>query len=161
MKLLLELHYLPSIVYCAKLAAFSHILIEQHENYQKGSYRNRCHIAVANGLLRLSIPLQKGKNEQQNIRDVKIAYDENWQMQHWRSIQSAYSNSPFFEHYAFYFESFYQRSYTYLFDFNWALLEQALSILGLDKALELTTEYQTFPPKNVLDSRNHISPKKP
>lgn len=159
MQILLELHYLPCLEYFAKLARFSQVLIEQCENYQKGSYRNRCHIAGANGLMRLSIPLQKGKNEQQNIRAVKIAYDENWQMQHWRSISSAYNNSPFFEHYAFFLEPFFQKKYTYLFDFNLALLEKLNQILGWNITINLTDNFQTILPKNTLDNRNHISPK--
>ena len=72
---IIELQYFPSISFFAILLQFDQILIEQHDNYQKRTYRNRCHIASANGLLRLSVPLEKGKNNQQTIRDVKIAND--------------------------------------------------------------------------------------
>ena len=94
--LLIEAQYLPSIQFFSKLTRFSTLLLEAHENYQKGSYRNRCHIAGANGLMRLSIPLRKGKNEQLPIQKTLISYDEPWITQHWQSIRSAYGNAPFF-----------------------------------------------------------------
>lgn len=139
---------------------YDKIYIEQHENYLKRSYRNRCHIAGANGLLRLSIPLRKGKNERQNIRQTKISYDENWQAHHWQSIKSAYSNAPFFDYYADelapYFE---QQQQEYLFDWNWGLLQEVIALMGIAPNLELTETYQTSLPDTILNFRNGVSPK--
>jgi hypothetical protein len=61
MSALIELQYFPPVTYFSILLKHKNVWIEQLENYQKGSYRNRCHIATANGLLRLSVPLEKGK----------------------------------------------------------------------------------------------------
>ncbi|NJL75083.1 MAG: WbqC family protein [Saprospiraceae bacterium] len=91
----LESHYFPCIQYFTKLMIADIAYIEQHEHYVKGSYRNRCHIAGANSMLRLSVPLQKGKNQQMPIKEVRIAYDEPWQNQHWMTLQSAYRKAPF------------------------------------------------------------------
>ena len=121
MPILLETQYLPSIQYCSKFCSADPVVIEQHENYRKGTYRNRSHIASANGLLRLTIPLQKGKNQQQNIRTVRIAYNQPWQAQHWTSIQSAYGNSPFFEFYADELQPFFKKKETFLWDWNFQL----------------------------------------
>ena len=93
---LLEAQYLPNVQYFSKLVQIPSLVLEAHENYQKGSYRNRCHIAGANGLMRLSIPLRKGKNEQLSIQKTEISYDEPWTSQHWHSIRSAYGNAPYF-----------------------------------------------------------------
>ena len=109
--ILLEIQYLPSLQYVSKLLQCPKIYLEQHENYSKGSYRNRCHIAGAQGLQRLSIPLEGGKHQQQPIREVRISNDESWQSQHWTSIKSAYGKSPFFEHYADVFLPFYKKEY--------------------------------------------------
>ncbi|NJN78366.1 MAG: WbqC family protein [Saprospiraceae bacterium] len=100
MNALIESQYFPPLAYFSVLLKHEKVWIEQFENYQKGSYRNRCHIATANGLLRLSIPLEKGKNNQTCIKEVKIHNDTNWQIQHWRAIKSAYGNAPYFEYYA-------------------------------------------------------------
>ena len=101
--ILLELQYLPPIQYFTKFFQHENVVIEQYEHYIKRSYRNRCHIATSHGIQRLSIPLKKGKNEQQSIRKVQIAYGESWQKNHWSAILAAYSNAPFFEHYEEYF----------------------------------------------------------
>ncbi len=156
---LLELHYLPCIQYFTKFYLHSRVWIEQHEHYQKGSYRNRAHIASANGLLRLSIPLVKGKHQQQNIREVRIAYDEPWPTQHWQSIRSAYGNAPFFEYYSEHLQPIFHKRPTFLFDFNLELLQTLLGLLSIDCPVTLSTEYYKNIPDDWKDYRNLISPK--
>ncbi|MEM9991931.1 MAG: WbqC family protein, partial [Bacteroidota bacterium] len=129
--ILLETQYFPPIQYFSKLLAYPTIFLEQHENYLKGSYRNRCHIVGANGMQRLSIPLQRGKNEQLPIREVRISYSENWQNQHWTSIRSAYGRAPFFEYFADDVERFFKKKYHFLFDLNEALLAFMLTTLQI------------------------------
>ncbi|MFK7807978.1 MAG: WbqC family protein [Saprospiraceae bacterium] len=161
MSLLIELQYLPPVQYFAKFAQYESVLLEQKENYTKGSYRNRCYIAGANGVLLLSIPLEKGKNEQQNIRQTRIANDKGlWQNQHWRAIRSAYGNSPFFDYYADGLESFYKKEYEYLFDFSLDLLKWLLEKLRLETTIKFTETYEKEVAGNIADWRNGIHPKK-
>jgi len=159
MPVLLEIQYLPPVQYLTKLAGGEPIFIEQWEHYQKGTYRNRCHIAAANGLTRLTIPLIKGKNEQQAIREVRIAYYEPWQRQHWQSIRSAYGNAPFYEFYADALQPFYEKPFPFLFDFNLELLQTLLKLLRMDVNLQLTDAYAETPPAGWTDLRNAIHPK--
>ncbi len=119
---LLPIAYLPPVSWCVAAWKQEKIAIEAHEHYQKGSLRNRCYIAGPNGVQRLSIPLLKGKHQQTPIREVRIASDQDWQRQHWRSIRTAYGNAPFFEHYADELAPFFERRYTFLFDYNLDLL---------------------------------------
>jgi hypothetical protein len=156
---LLELHYLPSIQYVSKLLQYPKVVLEQHENYSKGSYRNRCHLASSAGLLRLSLPLAGGKNQQQPIREVKLKYDEPWQSQHWTAIKSAYGKSPFFEHYEHQFLPIFQKKYLYLWEWNWDLLQVILDIISLEKNIQLTDQFEKEPIDGIVDFRNKISPK--
>ena len=158
--IILELQYLPPLQYFTKFVKYEQVSIEQHENYIKGSYRNRCYIYGSHGPLRLSIPLLKGKNEQQNIREVQIASREAWEAHHWQSIQSAYGNAPFFEFYADDFRPVFEKKHKYLFDLNWQLLELILPFLGLDTFPKLTSEYQKAYLAPNFDFRNGIFPKK-
>ena len=155
----IEAHYLPSIQYFSKLAHYPMVWIEQHEHYEKRSYRNRCHIAGSNGLIRLSIPLLKGKNQQQNIQDTQIAFHEPWMSQHWSSIQSAYGNAPFFEYYAEALGSLYQQPIHSLFQWNLKLLELLLRFIPLETTIQLTETYQKVIPEPIADLRNTIQPK--
>lgn len=75
------------------------IYIDVHENYQKRSFRNKYQVLGPNGIITLSIPLQKGKHQQQNIREVKISYAEDWPRIHRETIRSCYGSAPYFEHY--------------------------------------------------------------
>lgn len=156
---LLSLQYLPPISWFLALAQAPKVYLEQHEHYVKGSYRNRCIIASVNGPERLSITLRKGKNQQQGIREVRIAYDEPWQIRHWRAICTAYGNSPFFEHYAELFEPFYkEKKYELLWDWNYDLLMLCLKILKLKTAILFTEKYEAHP-EYAIDLRNDFSPK--
>ncbi|MEM1325373.1 MAG: WbqC family protein [Bacteroidota bacterium] len=155
---LVALHYFPCIQYFTKFIFCQEVQIEQHEHYQKGSYRNRCHIAGVNGVLRLSIPLKSGKNQKMPIRDVRIAYDEPWQAQHWTSIKSAYGNAPYFEYYADQLQPFFQNKPTLLFDWNYELLGLMKQLIGLQTPISLTKNYEPHPIAQI-DFRQSISPK--
>ncbi len=157
--ILLELHYLPSIQYFSKFLKYKKVWIEAHENYSKGAYRNRTHLASPLGVSRLSIPLSKGKNEQQSIQHTQIA-PGNWGREHWRAIKSNYGNAPYFDFYADYLQPvIFNNSETKLFDFNLKILNVLLECLQLDKNYELTESYQKETPENILDFRNGIHPK--
>jgi WbqC-like protein family len=114
--------YWPSLSWWQGLSEANLLELEAAEHYQKGGWRNRCAIAGPNGVQRLSIPLLKGKHQQTPIREVRIAYSENWPLQHWRSIQTAYGNAPFFEFYADELAHFYSQKPIFLFDFNYELI---------------------------------------
>ncbi len=158
--ILLDLHYLPSTSWFSLLAQATSIYLEQHENYIKGSFRNRCHIAAVNGPHRLSIPLDKGKHQKMPIRQVRIAYQEPWQAQHWQAIRSAYGNSPFFEHYADYLRPFFkEKKYALLWDFNFDLMNTLIKLTHINTPIILTEEWQAEPTGNILDMRGKISPK--
>jgi hypothetical protein len=131
--------------------------LEACENYQKGSYRNRCHIAGSNGVQRLSIPLQKGKHQQTPIREVRLAYDEPWQRTHWRSIRTAYGNAPFFEHYADEVAPFFEKKYTFLFDLNLDVLHFLMKKMAWPGEIRLSETYRMPGMEDtVTDARNSI-----
>lgn len=157
--ILIEAHYLPSVQYFSKLTHYSQATIEACETYQKGSYRNRCHIAAANGLMRLSIPLKKGKNEQQSIRETQIAFDESWRSQHWNSIRSAYGNAPFFPYYEEELAAYFQRPNPLLFDWNLELIQLLTRLLQLDVSIQKSTTYVREVAGDVQDLRQLIHPK--
>lgn len=154
-----ELHYLPSVAFFLQLVDKEEITIEIFENYQKGSYRNRCHIVGANGVMALSIPLEKGKHQQTPIKEVKINYSENWHIKHWQSIKSAYGRAPFWEFYEEQFHAIYQKKHVYLPDFNLELFELCFKILKIKSTIHFTKEYKKdYLEENILDLRNTILP---
>ncbi|MGB0861709.1 MAG: WbqC family protein [Saprospiraceae bacterium] len=159
-KLLIELPYLGTVGYFAKLLQYEEIIIEQHENYRKRTYRNRCHLMSANGILKLSIPLGKGKNQGQNITEVKITYSQPWQVSHWRSIKSAYGRAPYYEYYADEIKAIYDSQPATLFELNKQLMELMIELLQLDLKISYSESFQKALPENTEDGRNMILPNK-
>ena len=116
-----------------------------HCHYQKQTYRNRCTIYGANGRLNLTIPIQHTKAKQhQKDGEVKIMWEQDWQKQHWKSLESAYRSSPFFEFYEDELqEVFFQRPKG-LMEYNLNLLQCLMEWLALDIDLEFADEYKPF-----------------
>jgi hypothetical protein len=156
--ILLSTAYFAPVRYFSKLAAYPEIYIEQHENFIKQTYRNRAVILGANGPISLIVPVEKGRSQKVKIKDLRIAYDEEWQRNHWRTIFSAYNSSPFFEYYADEIETFFRKKHEFLFDFNRQIAETILEILEIPANLTLTEDFEQTP-ENCLNFREQISPK--
>ena len=123
MDILLHPTYFPSIASFVCIANAKDVIFEVCGNYQKQTYRNRMFIYGANGKLPLTIPVVYSQNNRQLYKDILISNDENWQDLHWKSIQTAYSGSPFFEFYQDDFWSLFNKKQKYLMDFNFKCLE--------------------------------------
>src|SRR5882757_5262365 len=146
MNVITEAQYFPSIIFYKNSYDFSHIIIEQCETWQKMSFRARCQIAGAEGVIDLSIPLVKGRDQKSLIKDVKIADTLPWQAQHWKTIVSCYNRSPWFEFYRDGLEALFRRPVEFLLDWNLMGLEWSFEALGMTPEMELTDRYlETYP----------------
>ncbi|NQX99139.1 MAG: WbqC family protein [Flavobacteriales bacterium] len=152
-------HYLAPIEYYFHLINNKSIVIDVYENYVKQTYRNRCCILSPNGIQNLTVPLVKAR-QRKLIKNVKIAYDDNWRKMHWKSLESAYRSSPYFEFYEDDFHPFYhKKEYKYLIDFNAEIQEKIIGLLNIETNINSSIAYT----ENILlekDYRNYFSPKK-
>ncbi len=156
MSLILGSVYIGNIDYYSILNQNSVIEIEVFEHFKKQSYRNRSVIHGANGALNLIIPLEKHGNRTK-IQDIKIDNSQRWQKLHWRSIESAYRSSPYFEFYEDDLKPFYETEYTSLVEFNAAIQNQVIELLGIEVELTPTRSYEK---QEGIDYRVLLSPKK-
>lgn len=159
--LILHPAYFGSIEQFVYFAKAEKICFENEDNYQKQSYRSRQYIYGANGKLLLNIPIKHSKDKRQKYKEIKIENDFNWQTIHWRSLEAAYRTSPFFEFYEDELQPLYDKTYTYLLDFNYACLEVLLSCLQIEKPIEKTEVFlkDYSNEENVVDARNLINAK--
>lgn len=152
--------YLPPIEYFVMILKEEKIVIEKHETYPKQTYRNRCNIFQANGLLSLIIPVSKPNGNRTLTKDIQISNTESWQRNHWRAIESAYNKSPFFLYYCDDLIHYYQNPVSSLIDFNTEILFYVLNKFGLKHIdISFSEEYQ----KNDTiqnDYRGFFHPKK-
>lgn len=154
--------YFAPVQYYAKLVSHPKVYIEHCENYLKQSYRNRAVILAANGPLPLTIPIVNGPSAKGPIKEQQLSFDYNWQQMHWRSIVSAYNNSPFFEYYADDLAPFFEnRKWQYLIDFNEEIQAVLLKTLHIKTTIEITETYivKEDIPSDLSDFRYLIHPK--
>ena len=150
-------YYLAPISYYYYATKYN-IITDINENFVKQTYRSRCYILSPNGIQSLSIPLIKIQKKQV-IKDVKIAYNDNWKKNHWKSLEAAYRRSPYFEYYEDEFATFYEKKVKYLIDFNFELQEKISSLIGLNSSIHKSEKY-IIPNEGIIDFRNSFSPKK-
>ena len=132
--------YAGNIQYYSLFAHSKEVLLERNAHYVKQTYRNRCQILTANGVMNLTIPVEKVSGEKMLDKDVKISPTD-WQRVHWTAIESAYNNSPFFLYYEDDIRPMYEKKYDFLLDFNLELQEKLVSLLGLTTEFKLTENY--------------------
>jgi hypothetical protein len=153
MDILLNTAYLPPIAYINECLDHDRIIIEAYESYPKQTFRNHCVIAGPNGKQQLTIPVRKVNGNHTLTKDIRICNEQSWQKMHWRSIETAYNNSPFFLYYRDYFEPFFNKRYDFLLDLNTQLLETVFLILRAEMIVEATDNFEKNP-DGVIDYRN-------
>lgn len=120
------------------MLANDNVVLHLADNYIRKSLRNRTYILGANGKLILSIPTTKLADESRFFENIELSYAENWQKQHWKSIESAYRRSPYFEYYEHYFIKFYsENQFQYLWELNYELILLIIKVLKIEKSVLL------------------------
>ena len=155
---LLNTAYFPPISYMARIKASRQVHVEQHEHYGKQSYRNRCDILTANGVISLTVPVKKGAQLKTLTKEVQVDYDTPWQREHFRGIESAYKKSPYYDYYIDSLHDFFERKERYLIDLNEKILQQLLELISMERPLLRTSDYIRHP-EDCPDFREVIHPK--
>lgn len=141
MALLVEAHFFPSVEYFCALHPFPELQLEAHEHYVKQSYRNRCHILTAQGVGRITVPIT-AKHGKVPVTSVQIDYASRWTANVWRTVQSAYANSPYFEHYRDDIHRLLFSGERHLFDLNRQILSMCLAWLKWPKVISVSSTYE-------------------
>lgn len=132
----------PPLLFFAYLVKKPGVMLEACENYQKRSLRNRFYITGPNSLQSLSIPLVGGKNNNCPIQEVKISFDEKWQLEHLKTIKNAYRKSAFFDYYIDELAHILMHPGDSLWQFNWTCLQFCLRALNIDRTPALSDTYR-------------------
>jgi len=140
MSLVLSSVYAGNLVYYSLIANSNKIILDVYENFNKQSFRNRCVIASPNGPLKLIIPVVRSSKN--IVKDVKIDNTQNWKKIHWKSLESSYRSSPYFEFYEDEFYSLYFKNKNdFLFDFNNKINLAILKCLGIETEIIISSSY--------------------
>lgn len=140
--ILLHPTYFPSIVQMVAVAQSEAVVFEVEDNYQKQTYRNRAYIAHSNGRLTLNVPVKHSKKkERYKTKEVLIDNSFPWQSQHWKSLQTAYRTSPFFEYYEDDLKELFLEPVEKLLPHNLMIYRILTNLIGLDASFTVSTEY--------------------
>ncbi len=141
------------------------ITIDIHEHYLKQTWRNRCCISTANGLMNLVIPVVNYRNHTP-INEIRIDYATDWQRIHEHAIKSAYGKSPYFEFYSDVILSMFEWQPELLIEWNEASMNAIIEALSLPLVYENSKKYceiDLSPSdwRNVIVPENMNSPQLP
>jgi hypothetical protein len=133
--------YFPSLAYINAIWQSREIELDLHEHFIKQSVRTRAEILSANGVIQLNVPIEHTGNGKQTMQEVKIDYSRHWQAEHWRAIESAYANAPYFEHYAHDIQKIFTKMPTFVHELNAHILDWLNTALALHLKIRMSAGY--------------------
>lgn len=143
----------PNIHWWSFAAAASELLTDDTEHFEKMSFRNRYMVCGADGPLTLSIPIVQGRQQRRPMKEVLIDNKTRWQVQHWRTLESVYNRSPYFEFYAPELQVLYEQPFEYLADFSSSSIELLGKLSGITIHTRQATQYLKHYPDASADIR--------
>ena len=149
--------YFPPISWFSAAIQYDFIELEVSQYFRKQQYTNRMWIKGANGDMKLSIPVER-RGARMPIKEKKISYAVNWQLQHFRSWEAAYRNSPYYEYYIDSFQPLFQERPVFLVD----LLEQSIIIckqkLGITWEIRMNEDFHPIGKSQKSEWRTAFDP---
>ena len=172
MILLADLQYFTSINSMIDIANASSVLFDRKSLFKKSSFRNRMMLASPKGQVLLSIPIIGGRNIKVPYGEVRIDYKTDWQKNHYRTIETLYGKSPWFDQYQPELKILFGSRFDYLFEWNltcfkWVIqklnikltiLDLPLPSIGLEK---IVVKEDSYSPSNYSNVENKLLIKYP
>ena len=157
---LFSLAYFPPISYWVAWMKPGTNFIDLAENYQKQSYRSRTCVADPSGKKNLIVPIEHRSGVRLQTATADLSYSENWPLVHWRTLESSYRSSPYFEYYEDSLKALFRRQFETLADLCIASCEWVAQELEFDLEYEVLNEFLEAQDDEV-DYRKRIHPKQP
>ncbi|MFN3300792.1 MAG: WbqC family protein, partial [Sediminibacterium sp.] len=98
------------------------------------------------------------RDQRSFFKDIKIAYRENWVLQHTRALDACYMRAPFYEFYRDNLFSILTSQEEYLMDLDRKLIQWVLNMLRANLTISFTTSYQKEQTADFQDGRNQLLP---
>ena len=132
--------YFPSISHYIAMIDAKSVTFEVEDNFQKQTNRNRMYIHSPNGIQMLNISV-KHNSSNDKFKDIKIDNQYNWQKNHFKSLEAAYKNSPFYEYFVDDLRPLFEKKHEFMLDLNFEIFELVNDALGISIPFKKTTEY--------------------
>ncbi len=133
-----QLHYLPWLRYLDKIHRSDVFIVLDDIQFNKNGWQNRNKLKTASGPVTLTVPVRARAH--QNLSEVRIHNEADWNKKHWRTLEQNYRKAPFFSDYAGFFEETYSRQWDWLNDLNRHMLSFYLEALHIDTAIVYSSD---------------------
>lgn len=110
--------HLPWLGFIDKMRQADVFVLLDTTQFAKDDFQNRNRIKTRNGPTWLTVPVFKKGRSEQLIADAEICNGRNWRNRCWSLIVQSYSDAPYFEAYAPFFEDLYAQEWTELARLN-------------------------------------------
>jgi hypothetical protein len=158
--MLLHPTYFPNIAHFVAALKSDVPAFEICDNYQKQTYKNRCEIYGANGKLALTVPVNYTQKQRQQYKNVSIHNKDKWQLQHLKSLDSAYRMSPFYEFYIDDLMPIFESKFETILELNLKCFDVLCECLQIEKKYTLTKTYQASSTEDfrmLVNARKHMA----
>lgn len=134
--------YFASVSHYVAIIQSKQVTFEGCDNFQKQTLRNRMYIAGPNGIQMLNIAIKANRELKTPYKDIEIDNSYHWQTQHYKSLVTAYQNSPFFEYFIDDLMVLFEREYRFLYDLNLDTFNLVNQCLGISRTVITTDSYE-------------------
>jgi hypothetical protein len=134
-------NYIPWKGYFDLINKVDEFILFDDMQYTQRDWRNRNKIKTKEGLMWLSIPVNRKGKYFQKINEVTIS-EPTWNIRHWKSIAHNYSGAKYFKEYKELFKDLYLCSTeTYLSQINYQFIRAICGILGIQTKISWSMDY--------------------
>ena len=126
--------FFPCIDYMRHFLAEEEPQINTGEQYKKQSYHTRSYILGPHQVEILSVPVKKYANHAL-VNEIEIDFASAWNRKAWKTVENAYRNSPYFEHFEPYIYPIFRDKTVQLLDLNTQTLTICLKLMRVKKTI--------------------------
>jgi len=135
------LSYLPPIDFFVRVCIADVYFLADDIQFSTNGFSHRAKIKTDDGARMLTLPiLTKGRGPQL-ISQIELDHARQWQRRHWRSIETNYCHTPYFDQFADEISALFQKSYGYLQEVNLAFMVALCRWLQIPSMPKLTSEF--------------------
>lgn len=133
-------YYFPPVSWFTAIIRSEAPVLEQFRNYRKQHLYNRTRIKGPNKVQNLTVPISRSPDNTP-ICNSLIAYNQDWQRDHWKSLEAAYRSSPYFEYYEDYLQPYFTQKENSLLRLNLNIINSMLGMLQVNPSYTLSPKY--------------------
>lgn len=150
--------YLPWLGLFHKIALADLFVSFNQVQYLPKDWNNRNKVKTNNGPVWLTVPVLKKGYLEKTISEIEINNSIPWRRKHWKTIETHYRKTAYFDQYAGFFESVYSREWQTLVELNEYMLQWFLDVLGIGAPVVSAGDYDFKGEKSalVLDMCRHF-----